>query len=89
MYICILQQTFHFTRTYEDSVQAVHSAILSFSHIMMFRDKIDGSLRGMMSLGFVRSKEHTMIKLGLAMFDNFYKGGPYAYLAVLYFILKG
>ena len=42
-----------------------------------------------MLLGFVRSKEHTVIKLGLSLFKNYYKGGPYAYLAIGYFILRG
>lgn len=79
----------HTPRTFDENVRALQTVLLSYSYVLLFRDMIDGSLRGMMLLGFVRTEEYTTIKLGISLFKNYYKGGPAAYLAVGYFIFKG
>ena len=79
----------HTTRTPDENIQDLQAVFLSFSYIFLFRDKIDGSLRGMMLLGYNRSEEHTTIKIGISIFKNYYGGGPYAYLAMGYIFLRG
>lgn len=70
------------------TIKFLHSALLNYSYIMLYRDKIDGSLRGITTIGFNRLKEYTVIKMGPSFFKNHYKGGPSAYLTVAFFVLK-
>ncbi len=63
--------------------------VLSYSNVLLFRDKWDGSLRGMILVGFIRKKDYTIMKLGLSFFKNFYKGAPNLYTGPGYFALRG
>ena len=79
----------HTTSTPDEDIQDLQAIFLSYSYIFLFRDKIDGSLRGMFLLGYNRSEEHTTIQLGVSIFKNYYMGGPYIYLAMGYIVLRG
>ena len=67
----------------------LHQALLKYSDIVLLRDKIDGTLRGMSTIGINHMEDRTVIKIGPTFFTNYYKGGPYTYLITGYFVLKG
>ena len=76
----------------EISVEQFQRVLLSYKFVIICRDKLDGSLRGMCLLdkgtkGAV-GHQYTVIKLGLALFTNYYQGGPLLYYIVFYHILK-
>uniref|UniRef100_A0A1X7VDM5 Uncharacterized protein n=1 Tax=Amphimedon queenslandica TaxID=400682 RepID=A0A1X7VDM5_AMPQE len=67
-------------------------AVLSYKFVIICRDKVDGSLRGMCLLDKATEikggQKCTLIKMGLAFFENQYQGGPLLYYIVFYHILK-
>ncbi len=67
----------------------LQKVILTYSNILLFRDKMDGSLRGITLVGFHRNKEYTFMKIGLAFITNFYKGAPNLYTGLGYYTLRG
>lgn len=76
----------------EITVEQFQRVLLSYKFIIICRDKLDGSLRGMCLIdkGTKGTDRHryTIIKLGLALFTNYYQGGPLLYYVVFYHILK-
>ena len=74
------------------SVQDFHPIVLSYKYAVLFREKMDGSLRGVMLFDKLR-KDHagmkyTIFRLGLAFFDQNYQGGPLLYYFLLYHTVK-
>ncbi len=75
------------------SIQDFHKVILSYKYAVMFRERKDGSLRGMLLLGIDNKtsdsgKKYTLIRIGLSLFQNYYQGGPLMYYVGAYFVLK-
>lgn len=60
----------------------------SYSHVMLCRERSNGSLRGMMLIGIEHNGSYTLIKWGLVMFENYYRGGPWMYWILIYISLK-
>ena len=50
--------------------------IMQYTHVLMCRDRMDGTLRGAMLLGIERKGDYTLLKLGVTTFKNYYRGGP-------------
>ena len=69
-----------------------HQVLLSYKYAVMCRDRKDGSLRGIMLLGVDNKTKdggnYTLIRLGLSLFQNYYRGGPFLYYVTAYHILK-
>ncbi len=74
------------------SYETFHKIINSYQIVATFRERLDGSLRGIHLLGRNEvernGKKITIIKLGLAFFEKQYQGGPYFYLVLIYHWLK-
>ncbi|XP_065889419.1 uncharacterized protein [Dysidea avara] len=74
------------------SIQIFHKILLQYTYAALFRDKVDGSLRGMTLLGFdrdmVEGRKCTVMKVGLVLFKNAYHGGPLLILLTTYHLLK-
>ena len=74
------------------SCETFRKVVVSYRYAIIFRERLDGSLRGMCLLGKNRTehngKKCTILTMGLALFHNYYQGGPYLYYVVLYHILK-
>ena len=73
----------------DQTISFLHKGFLNYSHMVLFREKIDGSLRGVIMIGIDHFNDYTTLKMGPSFFKNYYRGGPLAYLIVGYFILKG
>ena len=50
--------------------------IMQYTHVLMCRDRMDGTLRGAMLLGIEHKGDYTLLKLGVTTFKNYYRGGP-------------
>ena len=61
----------------------IHKWLLSYTHILMCRDRVDGTLRGAMLIGIERKGEYTLLKTGLTTFKNYYRGSPFIKLILL------
>ena len=73
-------------------VEDFHQIVLSYKYAVLFREKMDGSLRGVMLFDKLR-KDHagmkyTIFRLGLAFFHPNYQGGPLLYYFLLYHTIK-
>ncbi|XP_062505379.1 uncharacterized protein LOC134182067 isoform X1 [Corticium candelabrum] len=71
------------------SVETFHKYLLKYSHVAIFRDRLDGSLRGMFMIDYktnlsMDGRSYNCINLGMTWFRNNYRGGPLMY-AVLGF----
>ena len=79
-------------KTDDVSITDFHQVLLSYKYAIMCRDRKDGSLRGIMLLGVNRKtkagKNYTLIRLGLSLFQNYYRGGPILYYVTAYHVLK-
>ena len=53
----------------------------------MCRDRIDGTLRGILPIGVERKGDYTLIKLGLTIFKNYYRGSPFIKLMSTYLVM--
>lgn len=74
------------------AIQDFHHVVRSYKYAILFRERMDGSLRGVMLFDKLR-KDHagmkyTIFKLGLAFFHQNYQGGPLLYYFLLYHTLK-
>ncbi len=90
-----VNQIFSFLMDMIDSdvtVQQFHKILLSYSFVFLCRERMDGSLRGVMLFAVDKKeqdgKKFTLIRLGLAFFQRNYQGGPIMYYVTLYHILK-
>ena len=74
------------------TVTQFHKVILSYTYVILCRERTDGSLRGAMMLGINHreqdGKKYTLVRLGLAFTQRNYQGGPLLYYVVLYHVLK-
>lgn len=74
------------------SLETFHKIVVSYQFVIVFRERLDGSLRGMCLLGkdsfYHKGKPITTIKLGLALFHSSYQGGPYLYYVILYHVIR-
>jgi len=44
-------------------VEALHKVMLGFTHIMLCRERVDGSLRGIMLMGIEHKEKYTIMKV--------------------------
>lgn len=65
------------------------AVIQSYSHALLCRDRIDGSLRGFIGFHITRKKSHTIIRVGLTLCKQEYTGGPYMYITFGYVLMRG
>ena len=96
MHTCMHAHTHTHTHTHthrgggkDRKIAAFHKFLLNLSHVIMFRDKIDGSLRGIFMTSINHFEKYTTIRTYWAVIKNYYRGGPFLYLAIGYFILRG
>ena len=50
---------------------------MQYTHVLMCRDRMDGTLRGAMLLGIERKGDYTLLKLGTTTFKSYYRGSPF------------
>ena len=55
---------------------------MRYTHVLMCRDRMDGTLRGAMLLGIEHKADYTLLKLGTTTFKNYYRGTPFINLIV-------
>lgn len=77
----------------EVTVQEFHKLLLSYTYVVLYRERNDGSLRGLMTVGIDRKRQdngkpYTVLRLGLGFFQINYRGGPYIYLVAVYLFIK-
>lgn len=72
----------------QKALRMYDKVLRSYSHILFCRDRLDGSLRGLMLLGVDRKETYTVFKLGLMLFHRHYRGGPWMRLAIACMILR-
>ncbi|XP_062505204.1 uncharacterized protein LOC134181923 isoform X2 [Corticium candelabrum] len=75
------------------SIDHFHEVLLQYKYACFFRERLDGSLRGMVlidpQMGLVKEgRRYNCIKMGLALFKMNYRGGPLVYLVAGYHLLK-
>lgn len=74
------------------SIDDFHRIMLTYTYVIACRERIDGSLRGMLLLGKEYNEEndckYTLIKLGLALVRHNYRGGPLLYYVFVWHVLK-
>ncbi|XP_065182313.1 uncharacterized protein LOC135813020 [Sycon ciliatum] len=73
-------------------IEALQDVVLSYKFVSMYRDRVDGSLRGMLLLD-ERDRTHhgrdiIVFRLGLALFKQQYQGGALPYIFFLYRALR-
>ena len=44
---------------------------------MLCRDRVDGTLRGIMLVGIDHKGDYTLMRIGFTIFKNYYRGSPY------------
>ena len=62
--------------------------VRKYTHILMCRDRVDGSLRGTMLFGIEHKGDYTLIRLGLTSFKTQYRGSPYIKLILAYVVIS-
>ena len=55
---------------------------MQYTHVLMCRDRMDGTLRGAMLLGIEHKGDYTLMKLGTTTFKNYYRGTPFKNMIV-------
>ncbi|XP_065842700.1 uncharacterized protein [Oscarella lobularis] len=74
-------------------IEFFHSVLLKYKYVALFRERLDGSLRGMLLIdkdeGQIKNgRKYNCIKMGLALFTTKYRGGPLLYFVAGYHLLK-
>ena len=59
------------------SASGIRKSIMQYSHILMCRDRLDGTLRGILPIDIDRKGDYTLLSAGLGLFKNYYRGSPY------------
>ena len=76
----------------EITIESFHKIVLGYTFAVMCRERIDGSLRGMYLMSVERKEDngekYTVIKIGLALVKNCYRGGPLMYYVFLWHALR-
>lgn len=74
------------------TVEAFHKVVLGYTYAVMCRERMDGSLRGIYLMGKEKKVDnntrYTVIKVGLALIRNSYRGGPLIYYVFLWHAIK-
>jgi hypothetical protein len=75
------------------SIDQFQKVLLQYERVAIFRDQVDGSLRGMFLIdsqtGLNRhGRRYNCVKLGLALFKDEFRGGPLVYYVICYHLLK-
>lgn len=74
------------------TVEQFRKVLLSYKFVIICRERMDGSLRGMCLLDKTTAshngQDYVVIKLGLALFKSYYQGGPLLYYILLYHVVK-
>ncbi len=77
---------------YNIDIQEFHKVLLSYKHAVLFRDKRDGSLRGVVMIDCGRrtfkGKSYMVMQCGTCYFDMEYRGGSYKHYVLAYFRLR-
>ena len=63
-------------------IEYLHRIIMQYSHVLMCRDRMDGTLRGAMMLGIEHKGNYTLLKVGGTTFKNYYRGNPFINIIV-------
>ena len=94
---CSITELYNFLMTMMDgdttTVQEFHKLALSYTYAVIYRERNDGSLRGVMFVGIDRKqrdngKPFTVIRLGLGFLQLNYRGGPYMYSFATFLFFK-
>ena len=103
VYVCLTEmmdessvaEVFNFLSNYLDSsvgTEEFPKVLLSYTYVVLFRERRDGSLRGLFLLSLDRYKKEeksfTVFRPSLSFFEKKYRGGPYIYYVLSYFRLK-
>lgn len=67
----------HNVKSFHFSVDMIRKLLQQYTHILMCRDRLDGTLRGILLLGIERKGDYTLLKTGLTSFKNYYRGSPF------------
>ena len=74
------------------TIDTFRKTVLAYKYVIIFRERLDGSLRGMCLLGKdtvdKNGQKCTILKMGLALFHNYYQGGPFLYYILLYHLIR-
>ena len=73
-------QAYMHTKHSPCSVQDLTITVNSFSHILLCRSKVDGSLRGVSLFGIKYHLGYTTLNLGFFLFKNHFKGTGFIYI---------
>ena len=72
--------------------ESLHDVLLTYKYISLYRDRVDGSLRGMLLVDEIERKHHgtdiVRITMGLSLFKEGYRGGTLGYIFYLSRILR-
>ena len=73
-------------------IEALQDVVLSYKFVSLYRERVDGSLRGMMLLDEKErmhcGKKIFVFRMGLALFKQHYRGGALPYIFFLYRALR-
>ncbi len=73
-------------------IKEFHKVLLSYTYAVLFRERRDGSLRGLFLLSLDKVKDnnmsYTVLKPGLSFFEKEYRGGPYFYYIFAYLCIR-
>ena len=77
----------------DSNIQEFHKLALSYTYAILYRERNDGSLRGVTFVGIDRKqqdngKSYTVIRIGLTFFQLKYRGGPYLYTISAYLFFR-
>ena len=85
-------ELYKFLSTLLDSsmtIQEFHKVLLSYSYAVIYRERRDGSLRGIFLMSLEKMKHEgkyfTLLRLGLSFIEKEYRGGPYIHYVFSYF----
>ena len=90
-----INELYEFCKTMIQSditIESFHKVVLGYTYAVMCRERIDGSLRGIYLMGIEHKEDngekYTLIKIGLALVKNCYRGGPLMYYVFLWHALR-
>ena len=69
-------------------VELLYKVIMQYTHVLMCRDRMDGTLRGAMLLGIEHKGDYTLLKVGTTTFKNYYRGTPFIKIIVASLMLS-
>ena len=66
----------------------MYQVLMSYTHVLMCRDRVDGTLRGAMLIGIEhKGSDYTLVKVGLNFFKNYYRGSPFSKMILCYLVI--